>query len=278
MRRPARRASLYRLSLLLGTCALALGLSVPGLTAPSRVRQGVVDPVSAGIPEDPELARAIAPFAAAIQASFGRVVGFAPVELAKGWPQGLSPLGSLIAEVMRREAARSIGSGVRCAFTNSGGIRRNIPAGPVPIEIIYEALPFDNELVVAEYTGAEVVAIVEEGILHKGGEPSSGVQVSVSGTARHPEASITWSDGAPIDPAGVYWVATTDYLLANGDGTPTLRRGRRAVLTSKAVRQLVIDAFEQLTGAGQPIRAPEGDRYRFSPEIAAAIKARTLEF
>jgi len=187
-------------------------------------------------------------------------------------------LGSLIAEVMRREATLTVGGDVRCAFTNSGSIRRNIPAGPVPIEIIYEALPFDNELVVAEYTGAEVVAIVEEAIVHKGGEPCSGVQVSVSGSAGHPEASITWSDGTPIDPAAVYRVATTDYLLANGDSTPTLKRGRRVLLTSKPVRQLVIDSFERLNRAGKPIRAPEGDRYLFSPEISEAIKARTLRF
>jgi 2',3'-cyclic-nucleotide 2'-phosphodiesterase (5'-nucleotidase family) len=278
MCRRFKRFPLNKLSQLLGTCALALGLSAPGQTAPPRVQQGVVDPVAADVPEDPELAKVIAPFAAGIQASFGRVIGYAPVELAKGWPQGLSPLGSLVAEVMRREAARTVGGEVRCAFTNSGSIRRNIPAGPVPIEIIFEALPFENELVVAEYTGAEVVAIVEEGILHKGGEPSSGVQVSVSGAAGHPVASITWSDGTPIDPKGLYRVATTDYLLANGDSTPTLKRGRHVVLTSKAVRQMVIDDFERLNRAGKPIRAPQGDRYLFSPEISEAIKAKTLKF
>jgi len=276
--RPFKRVPLNKLSLLLGTGALALGLSAPGLTAPPRVQQGVVDPVAANVPDDPELAKVIAPFAAEIQASFGRVIGYAPVELAKGWPQGLSPLGSLVAEVMRREAVRTVGGEVRCAFTNSGSIRRNIPAGPVPIEIIFEAFPFENELVVAEYTGAEVVAIVEEGILHKGGEPSSGVQASVSGSAAHPVASITWSDGTPIDPNGLYRVATTDYLLANGDSTPTLKRGRHVVLTSKAVRQMVIDDFASLGRAGKPILAPEGDRYLFSPEISEAIKAKTLKF
>jgi 2',3'-cyclic-nucleotide 2'-phosphodiesterase (5'-nucleotidase family) len=91
-------------------------------------------------------------------------------------------------------------------------------------------------------------------------------------------ASITWSDGTPIDPNGLYRVATTDYLLANGDSTPTLKRGRHVVLTSKAVRQMVIDDFERLNRAGKPILAPEGDRYLFSPEISEAIKAKTLKF
>jgi len=235
-----------KLHLLFGTLALGFGLAAQGPAPQPSLERGVVDALSPGIPDDPDLAKAIAPYAAEIHTSFGRVIGFAPVELPNGWPQGLSPLGFLLADGMREEAARAIGGEVRCAFTNSGGIRRGIPAGPVSIGSIYEALPFDNELVVAEYTGAEVVAIVKEGIQAKGGEPGSGVRVSVTGNPEQPKVSITWSDGAPIQASGTFRVATTDYLLANGDRTPTLKRGRHVILTSKPVRQILIDACERL--------------------------------
>ena len=267
-----------KLPLLFGTLALGFGLAAQNPPAQPHLEQGVVDSLSPNVPDDPDLAKVIAPLAAEIHASFGRIIGYAPVELANGWPQGLSPLGFLLADGMRQEAARAVGGEVRCAFTNSGGIRRNIPAGPVSIGSLYEALPFDNELVVAEYTGAEVVAIVKEGIQGKGGEPSSGVRVSVTGNAGQPTVSITWSDGTPIRSTDLFRVATTDYLLANGDRTPTLKLGRHVILTSKPVRQILIDTCERLTKAGKPILAPEGDRYLFSPDIAKAIQARTLKF
>ena len=267
-----------KLPLVFGILALGLGLAARSPSAQPRLEQGVVDILSPSVPDDPDLAKVIAPLAAEIHASFGRIIGYAPVELPNGWPRGLSPLGFLLADVMREEAARTAGGEVRCAFTNSGGIRRNIPAGPVSIGSIYEALPFDNELVVAEYTGAEVITIVKEGIQGKGGEPSSGLRVSVTGTAGQPTVSITWSDGTPIRPTDLYRVATTDYLLANGDRTPTLKLGRHGILTSIPVRQILIDACERLTKAGKPILAPEGDRYFFSSDISKAIQARTLKF
>ena len=262
-----------KLGLLCGfTLALALAAQAP------RLEQGVNDPISAGVPDDPDLAKAIAPFAAEIHASFGRVIGNAPDGMDRGGTRGEFPLGFLLADIMRAGAAAMVGEEVRAAFTNNGGIRRNLPAGPVHVGDLYEVMPFDNELVVAEYTGAEVVAIIKEAIRRKGGEPVSGVRASVTGSPEHPLVAITWSDGTAIDPAGRFRVATTDYLLANGDATPTLKRGRRVVLTSKPVRQMVIEHCERLGKAGQPILAPEGDRYIFSPDIVRAIKARTFHF
>jgi len=256
-----------------------LGLVLAGQVPPAaRLEQGLNAPVAASVPDDPELAKAIAPLAAELHASFGRVIADAPRGMARGGTAGEFPLGFLLADVMREQAAAAVGEQVRIAFTNAGGIRRDLPAGPVHVGDLYEVMPFDNELVVAEYTGAEVLAIVKEAIQRKGGEPVSGLRASVTGDPRHPQVAITLGDGSAIDPAAVYLAATTDYLLANGDATPTLKAGRHVVLTSKPVRQLLIDYCAARGRQGKPILAPEGGRYHFSPDIVRAIQARTFHF
>src|SRR5208283_3752470 len=102
--------------------------------------------------------------------------------------------------------------------------------------------------------------------------------MALTGTPRQPALAVTWEDGSRIDPAATFRVATSDYLLANGDATPSLKKGRNAILTSIPVRQLLIDWCAARGEAGEPIRAPEGGRYSFSPGIAAAIQARTFHY
>ena len=259
--------------LLPGICALGLALSAQ---APPRLEQGGNASITADLPEAPDLARAIEPLAAQIHAAFGRVIAQAPAGLDRG-ARGESPLGFFLADVLRAETAKAV-PGVRIAFTNAGGIRRDLPAGPVHVGDVYEVIPFDDEVVVAEYSGAEVAAILREAIQHRGGEPVSGVRARVEGSAEQPRFSCAWDDGSPIDPAALVRIATTDYLLANGDATPTLRLGRHVIRTSIPMRQMVIDTCERLGQAGRPIQAPQGGRYLFPPAIAAAIQARTFHF
>lgn len=265
-----------KISILFGTWAL--GLALVAQTPAPRMERAVADPVGASVADDPDVAKYLAPLAENIHASFGRVLGNSPNGIGKARGTGDNPLGFFLADVMRDGANRFAKAEVRFAFTNTGGLRRNINPGDVKVQDIYEVLPFDNELVIAEYTGAEVVQIIKEGIQRRGGEPCSGARASVTGTPDHPVVSITWSDGAAIDPAATYKVATTDYLLANGDGTPTLKAGRNVVLTGQPVRQMVIDVCERFGKEHKPIQPEDGARYIFSPEIAAAIKASTFKF
>ena len=266
------------MTLMFGSWALGLALVAQVPIGAPHLDKGANQAVNAATPDDAELAKVIAPLHAELTASFGRVLGKSPRGIGKGPGMGDYPLGVFLADAMREGAAKAMGAEVRFAITNSGGLRRNIPPGDVRIQDIYEVLPFENELVVAEYTGAELIAIVKEGIVRKGGEPISGIQATVAGTAEHPLATIVFSDGTPIEPKAVYLAATTDYLLANGEGTPTLKVGRHVVTTGKPVRQLVIDLCDRLGKEGQPITSPEKSNYSYSPEITEAIKARSLKF
>lgn len=274
-----------KIHLLIGGWALGLALAAQAplvlaaqapLGAP-HMDHAVSAAVGPAVADDPDLAKVIAPLAAEIRTSFGRVIAKAPEGLRKGGA-GSSPLGNFLADTMREGAAKATGTEVRFAFTNSGGLRRDISPGDLKVQDIYEVLPFENELVVAEYTGAEIIAILKEGILKRGGEPCSGTRVSLTGTPEHPVASFTWSDGKPIDLGATYRAATTDYLLSTGDATPTLKLGRKVVATGVPVRTLVLEVCEAKGKLGLPVLPPEGARYVFSPELAEALRAKTFKF
>ena len=137
-------------------------------------------------------------------------------------------------------------------------------------------MPFENELVVVELTGAEVIQVVREGLLRRGGEPSSGVLVKVEGTAEKAVLTVTWEDGKPIDPAAMVRVATSDYLYAGGDSIPTLKKGRKAVTTGITLRQMLLDECAALAKARKDLLPPPAGRFTVPVPVLEAIRDKKL--
>lgn len=258
--------------------SLLLLLALP-LTAqdPPKLLRAESRPVTEAVAEDPDLAKVIEPLKAELKASFGQVLTEAPNGLFRGRGQEENALGYWVADLMRQRAEAMLGVPVKFAVTNGGGIRANLRPGSVRIGDIYEVMPFENELVIAEFTGAEIVQIVKEGIQRRAGEPSSGIKASVTGSPENPVYTITWADGRPIDPQEKVKVATSDYLASSGDGTATIRKGRNLFTTGLPLRQLLLDACTELGKAKQPILAPGLGRFTFTSEIFQAIKERKLK-
>ena len=76
-----------------------------------------------------------------------------PVRLRRSY-RAESPLGVLLADLIRSGAARATGEPVDFAFQNGGGIRNELPAGPLQYGHLFEVLPFDNRLALVRMTGA----------------------------------------------------------------------------------------------------------------------------
>jgi 2',3'-cyclic-nucleotide 2'-phosphodiesterase (5'-nucleotidase family) len=254
---------------------LSLGMALASQGTPRLERSQPV-PVLDSIPEDEAVAKVIAPLSLELRASFGKELVMAPQGLFRGRSGEENLLGYWVADLMRERAQQIVGAPVRFAITNSGGLRGNIRPGVVKIADIYEVMPFENEMVVAEYTGAEILEIVKAGILRRAGEPCSGIKAKVVGTVEKPEFTITWSDGSPIDPQETVKVALTDYLLSSGDGLSALQRGRRPLTTGIPLRDLLLDACVRLGNLKAPLIPPSGQRFVFTPEIYQAIREKKL--
>ena len=263
--------------------ALPLGAQVPtaqapvAKEAPAKLANPQVLPIAATLPDDPEIQKVIAPLAAEIKATFDLPLVKAPQGLFRGRRGEENLLGYWVADMMRQAAQTALGVPVRFAITNAGGLRSNLRAGQLKVADIFELMPFENELVVVELTGAEILQVVREGILRRGGEPCSGVIAKVGGSPDQGTISITWADGNAIDPREVVKVATTDYLYGGGDSIPTLKTGRKPFTTGLTLRQLLLDQCAVLGKANQDLLPPATGRYSIPVPIQEAIRDKKFK-
>lgn len=110
------------------------------------------------------------------------------------------------------------------AFTNNGGLRTDIPQGAITTGTLYAFLPFDNTIMTAEMTGAQIKTLLEQAV----GDGGKGIQTAGLTFTYHPGApsgsrivSISETDGTTVDVTDTskkYKVATNDFLAAGGDG------------------------------------------------------------
>ena len=236
-----------------------------------------VIPVSASILEDVEIQKVITPLAAEIKATFDLPLVQAPQGLFRGRRGEENLLGYWVSDVMRQAAQNVLGSPVRFAITNAGGLRSNLRPGLLKVADIFEMMPFENELVVIELTGAEVIEVVKEGLVRRGGEPCSGVKVVVTGTPEAATCSLVWEDGSPIDPAATVKVATSDYLYGGGDSIPTLKKGRKPFTTGVTLRQMLLDQCALLAKEKRELLPPATGRYAIPVPIQEAIRDKKFK-
>jgi 2',3'-cyclic-nucleotide 2'-phosphodiesterase (5'-nucleotidase family) len=260
------------ISILLSTLlSLSLAAQPPGAEAQ-------VIPITVSIPEDAEVQRVIAPLAAEIKADFDLPLVQSPQGLFRGRRGEENLLGYWVSDVMQRAAETVIGRPVRFAITNAGGLRSNLRPGLLKVADIFELMPFENELVVIELTGAEVIQVVKESIVRRGGEPCSGVKAVVEGTPGTATFTITWADGSRIDPDAVVKVATSDYLYGGGDSIPTLKQGRRPFTTGLTLRQILLDQCASLAKEKKDLLPPAPGRYTIPIPIQEAIRDKKFKF
>ncbi|MCW2246297.1 2',3'-cyclic-nucleotide 2'-phosphodiesterase (5'-nucleotidase family) [Azospirillum fermentarium] len=160
-----------------------------------------------------------------------------------------SAMGNLIADALRVGLKTDVG------LMNGGGIRGDglIRAGaPITRKDVLKELPFANVGVVVALSGADLLAVLENGfsrIEDKAGRfpQLSGMTVTYDPKAptgaRVVQATV---GGKPLDPAATYTVATNDYLLRGGDGYDALKRGKVLVDPSAGtlVATLVMDHIQ----------------------------------
>ena len=263
-------------ALLLGSC-LAFGLAAPPSAEKVAATKTEVVPISATIPEAADIQKVIAPLSAEIKASFDLPLVQAPQGLFRGRRGEENLLGYWVSDVMRQAAQGIIGAPVRFAITNAGGLRANLRPGQLKVADIFEVMPFENELVVVELTGAEVIQVVKEGLVRRGGEPCSGVTARIEGSPEQATLTVTWADGSPIDPAATVKVATTDYLYGGGDSIPTLKKGRKPFTTGVTLRQMLLDQCAAMAKARQDLLPPAPGRYTVPVPIQEAIRDKKFK-
>jgi 5'-nucleotidase len=163
---------------------------------------------------DPAIAKVIAPAADAAVAQKRTLLGVTldtPVHIAEA---GNSPLGNLFTD-----AYLAAVPGADVAINNTdGGLRTDLPAGPLTYGAVFEVMPFDNRLVSFRLTGAELRTVLETQL--RAGAPLVGVaglraRATCRGGAIH--VALLRPNGARVRDSERLLVATTDFLATGGD-------------------------------------------------------------
>jgi 5'-nucleotidase len=179
------------------------------------------------LPADPAVARIVARAEKKAAPLAHRIVGnlTAPPSITPG-SNGESAMGDLVADGMLAAVP-----GGEIAFTNSGGIRTQLSAGPVSYGDLFAVLPFGNRLMAMDLTGAQIKALLEQqwsGSIPRVLQVSHGFSYRWDASHAAGERVLAGSltlNGEPLAPERVYRVVTSDFLAGGGDGLTLLRQG-----------------------------------------------------
>ncbi|SMC50408.1 bifunctional metallophosphatase/5'-nucleotidase [Kibdelosporangium aridum] len=212
-------------------------------------------------------------YRAAVAPIANRVVGKITADIGRtATPAGESALGDVIADA---QLAYTATAGAQIALMNPGGIRADLSfsnssggeaAGEVTYGEAFTVQPFNNLVVTASLTGAQLKEVLEQQFVGFAGQTvqrilqvSAGFTYSYDSTKPAGErVSAMALNGTPIDPAASYKVTSNDFLANGGDGFTKLSVGTGRVTAPG----FDVDALVAHLGAGDPV-AP-GPRNRIT--------------
>ena len=161
---------------------------------------------------DEEVAELIEGYRQIAEAGMDDIIAEAVSQIPRGGAE--HPLGRLIADAMMW----SVGADV--ALMNRGGIRAAIPRGFITERVIYQAIPFEEDLFVIEMTGAELKDILETGMQGRRRDMEIGGLTALRNQAMPDGEKIEdmLIGGEPFDPERTYSFVTTGYLAQGNVG------------------------------------------------------------
>ena len=236
-----------------------------GATAPAKIgaktSQTLVD---ATIPSDASLETIVNPYSVKVR-ELSVIIGSLEGELTRSGV-GASSMGNFVTDAMMSHA-RAKGEPAVLAVTNAGGLRKNaFTAGELRVSDIFELLPFENELVVVDLTGAQVRKLLTN--LTRGRDAQSGARVQFRWDAENrPEfisAKLLTDDGREqdIDLNATYRIVTIDYLIKRAGGNLTiLLEGTNVTPLNITIRDAVIELVKAEHKAGRKIKPKLDNRF-----------------
>ncbi len=168
----------------------------------------------ADVVSDREIERLLAPAVAEAAALRAKPVGVTlETPMRRGDDALRSSLGQLFVEAMRQAAKSDV------AINNTGGgLRADLPAGPLLYGSLFRTFPFDNQLVVLRLRAADVSRVIAAELRRRSPRVSvSGPRVVASCAGGALRVRLQGDDG-PIADDSMLRVATTDFLALGGDG------------------------------------------------------------
>ncbi|GAA4316921.1 bifunctional metallophosphatase/5'-nucleotidase [Streptomyces venetus] len=229
--------------------------------------------VTRDVPKAPDMTQLISKWNTLAAPIGNRAIGWISGDIGNTGTE--SPLGDLIADAQLAHG-QQLDPGTDLALMNPGGIRAPLTYaakagegdGVVTYAEGFTVQPFANTVNLQDFTGAQLIQVLKEQVSGANAaapkvlQVSSGLTYTLDLTKSGADRVVTDSiklNGAAIDPAATYRVATNSFLAGGGDGFPTLGQG-----TGDVVGADDLTALEQYmtanSSATKPIAPPKADR------------------
>ncbi|WP_405934612.1 bifunctional metallophosphatase/5'-nucleotidase [Streptomyces longwoodensis] len=221
--------------------------------------------VTRDVPKAPDMTQLISKWNTLAAPIGNRPIGYISADVPNTGTE--SPMGDLIADA-QLAYGKQLDPETDLALMNPGGVRAGLTYaakagegdGVVTYAEGFTVQPFANTVNLQDFTGAQVIHALKEQVSGANAaapkilQPSSGLTYTLDLTKSGADRVVTDSirlNGAPIDPAATYRVATNSFLAGGGDGFTTLGLG-----TNDLVGADDLAALAQYLTAGSSATSP----------------------
>ena len=219
--------------------------------------------IDSSIADDPDIEKLLRPYTDKVRA-LSVEIGRLENEMKKG-AVGAGTLGQFVTDAVLSEARKRTGKNIVLALTNAGGLRKNeIAPGQLHVSDIFELLPFENQLITLDVTGAQLRKLSE--IALRNAQAGARVQFRWNDQNRTEVIGTKLLDSnggeIEIDNIRTYTIVTIDYLYKLNSGSyAILQEGKNLQPLNLTIRDAVVDYVKGETAAGRPIRGQLDNRF-----------------
>ena len=175
---------------------------------------------------DSTITAMIAPYKIGIDSVMNKVLCVSKIEMTKGKPESL--LGNFVCDLCLKQYSNM----ADICVMNNGGLRSILPKGEITKGMIFELMPFENELVILELGSDDYIQLLQY-ITKRGGEPFAGVNIIMD------EKGSVLSQSLNLN-KGKIRVLTSDYL-ANGGDKMSFFKGKKQTKVGIKLRDAIIN-------------------------------------
>lgn len=185
-------------------------------------------PLEAAVAADAQLGDILARASAAAEQQGGEVLVDAPRTLERRGPV----LGRFVVESWLKSFPDAAG-----AITNRGGLRQDLPAGPVRVRDVVSVMPFDNTLVVVDMAVPDLVEAL-------------GNEETIAAGLALKQGAVVDARGAPLPADARVKVVVSDFLYRGGDRFRFAAYDPDPVETGIDWREPVLQELRRMRAAG----------------------------
>lgn len=193
----------------------------------------------------------ISAYRSQLDEEMNQVLANSPFAMRKASPEGLlnNFIADLVLEVADDLYKPEDGQEIDFCLLNYGGLRANLPEGPITRARVFEIMPFENEMVVLTLSGDKAYELFEYVARSDKGMPISGLKIG----ARNGSLGHVLIQGKEFDRLRNYKVVTSDYLAEGGDRMRFFLDPLNTEMVGMRIRDAIILFMERETASGKEL-------------------------